>query len=134
MGRGANPTGPFYDKDGIDLMKFDSDRNEYGNTLILGAEGSQENPGHPHVWQESGRFYMGYDYTKNRRDVFGIRRLYWVDDWPVVAYTPIEVSFKADDYPEAIGQKLAISICNVGDLASTAAFDHVSLTYTCESN
>ncbi len=133
MGRGAGPTGPFYDKHGLDLMKFDSDRNEYGNTLILGAEGSQENPGHPHVWQENGRFYMGYDYTKNRRDVFGIRRLYWVDDWPVVAYTPIEVTFKADDYPEAIGQKLGISISNVGDPASTAAFDHVSLTYMCET-
>jgi len=134
MGRGAGPTGPFYDKDGIDMMKFDPDRNEYGNTLILGAEGSQENPGHPHVWEENGRFYMGYDYTKNRRDVFGIRRLYWVDDWPVVAYTPIEVTFKADEHPEAIGQKLGISVCNVGEPASTAAFDHVSLTYTRGAN
>ena len=134
MGRGKSPTGPFYDKDGVDMMRFDSKRNEYGNTLILGAEGSQENPGHPHVWEENGRFYMGYDYTKNRRDVFGIRRLYWVDDWLVVAYTPIEVTFKADDYPEAIGQKLGISVRNVGDPASTAAFDHVSLTYTSEAN
>jgi hypothetical protein len=134
MGRGKSPTGPFYDKHGIDMMKFDSKRNEYGNTLILGAEGSQENPGHPHVWEENGRFYMGYDYTKNRRDVFGIRRLYWVDDWPVVAYTPIEVTFKADDHPEAMGQKLGISVRNVGDPASTAAFDHVSLTYTREAN
>jgi len=129
MGRGKSPTGPFYDKDGIDMMKFDSAKNEYGNTLILGAEGSRENPGHPHIWEENGRFYMGYDYTKNRRDVFGIRRLYWVDDWPVVAYTPIEVTFKADDHPEAVGQKLGISIRNAGDAASTAAFDHVSLTY-----
>ena len=134
MGRGASPTGPFYDKQGIDLMKFDSDRNEYGNTLILGAEGSQENPGHPHIWEENGRFYMGYDYTKNRRDVFGIRELHWVDDWPVIAYTPIEVTFKADDHPEAMGQKLGISVCNAGDPASTAAFDHVSLTYTRDAN
>jgi hypothetical protein len=134
MGRGSSPTGPFYDKHGIDLMKFDPDRNKYGNTLILGAEGSQENPGHPHIWEEDGRFYMGYDYTKDRRDVFGIRALRWVDDWPVVAYTPVEVTFKADDHPEAIGQKLGISVCNAGDPNSTAAFDHVSLTYTCEVN
>ena len=134
MGRGASPTGPFYDKHGVDLMKFDSDRNAYGNTLILGAEGSQENPGHPHVWEEDGTFYMGFDYTNNRGDVFGIRKLYWVDDWPVVAYTPIEVSFNADDHPEAIGKKLGISVSNVGDPASTAAFDHVSLTYTGDAN
>jgi hypothetical protein len=134
MGRGDSPTGPFYDKHGVDLMKFDSDRNEYGNTLLLGAEGSQENPGHPHVWEENGTFYMGFDYTKNRGDVFGIRQLYWVDGWPVVAYTPIEVTFKADDHPEAIGKKLGISVRNIGDPASTAAFDHVSLTYSVGTN
>ena len=77
---------------------------------------------------------MGYDYTKNHRDVFGIRELHWADDWPVVAYTPIEVTFKADDHPEAMVQKLGISVCNVGDPASTATFDHVSLTYTCDAN
>jgi len=133
-GRGHSPTGPFYDKHGIDMMKFDSERNKFGCTLILGAEGSQENPGHPHIWEENGRFYMGFDYTKNHRDVFGIRELHWVDDWPVVAYTPIEVTFKADDHPEAIGQKLGISVSNAGDPASTAAFDNISLTYICEAN
>ncbi|MHC5075537.1 MAG: family 43 glycosylhydrolase [Planctomycetota bacterium] len=134
MGRGTSPAGPFYDKNGIDLMKFDPDRNKYGCTLILGAEGSQENPGHPHVWQENGRFYMGLDYTKDRRDVFGIRELHWVHDWPVVAYTPIEITFKSDDHPDAMGKKLGISFRNAGDPNSTAAFDHASLTYTCEAN
>jgi len=126
VGRGTSPTGPFYDKDGVNMLSE-------GNTLILGHDGGQECPGHPHVWEENGTFYMGYDYrdeyTGSNIDRFGIRRLYWVDDWPVVAYTPIEVTFNADDYPAAIGQKLGISVRNVGS-SSDAAFDYVSLTYT----
>jgi hypothetical protein len=133
-GRGTSPTGPFYDKDGIAMTEWDSSESEYGNTLILGADGGQANPGHPHIWEENGKFYMGYDYTDeytgSGTDRFGIRRLYWVDDWPVVAYTPIEVTFSADDYPAAIGQKLRISVRNVGSASSDAAFDYVSLTYT----
>ncbi len=134
MGRGSSPTGPFYDKDGIAMTEWDSSESEYGNTLILGADGGQANPGHPHVWEENGKYYMGYDYTDEYTgsgvDRLGIRRLYWVDDWPVVAQTPIEVTFNANDYPAAIGQKLGISVRNTGDPASRAAFDYVSLTYT----
>ncbi len=133
-GRGASPTGPFYDKDGVALTQWDSSENEYGNTIFLGHEGGQDNPGHPHIWEESGIFYMGYDYTDEYTgsaiDRFGIRKLYWVDGWPVVAYTPIEVTFYADDYPAAIGQKLGISFRNTGIAPSTAAFDYVSLTFT----
>ena len=40
----------------------------------------------------------------------------------------------ADDHPDAIGKKLGISVSNAGDPASTAAFDHASLTYTSDGN
>ena len=133
MGRGAGPTGPFYDKEGVGMKQWDSSENEYGNTLLLGADGGQDCPGHPHIWEESGTYYMGYDYVDeydgSRTDRFGIRKLYWVNDWPVVAYTPIEVSFNADDYPACIGEQLGISLRNTGS-GSNAAFDYVSLEYT----
>ena len=131
-GRGNSPTGPFYDKDGVGLKEWDSSESEYGNTILLGADGGQANPGHPHIWEENGKYYMGYDYvdkyTGEKIDRFGIRRLYWVDDWPTI-WTPITVTFNADDYPPAIGQQLGISLRNTGS-GSNAVFDYVSLEYT----
>ena len=132
-GRGSSPTGPYYDKDGVNLMSYDSGESEYGNTIFLGHDGGQTNPGHPHIWEESGTFYMGYDYVEeysggNGTDTMGIRRLYWVNDWPTI-WTPITVTFNANDYPGSIGQELGISLRNTGS-GSNAAFDHVSLDYT----
>jgi hypothetical protein len=131
-GRGTSPTGPFYDKDGVGLTEWDSGESEYGNTIFLGADGGQANPGHAHIWEESGTFYMGYDYTDeytgSGTDRLGIRKLYWVNDWPTI-WTPITVTFNADDHPSSIGQTLGISLRNTGT-GSNAAFDLVSLEYT----
>jgi hypothetical protein len=127
VGRGTSPTGPFYDKNGIDM-------NANGATLILGHDGGQANPGHPHIWEENGITYMGFDYVDEYSggtgtDTFGIRQLRWIDDWPTV-YFPIEVTFAADSYPDAIGQTLGIAMVNTGGRSSVAAFDEVVLTYT----
>jgi len=46
MGRGTNPTGPFYDVDGIALTKWDLSEDENGYSILLDAEGGQEVPGH----------------------------------------------------------------------------------------
>ena len=133
-GRGTSPTGPYYDKDSVNLMVYDSGESEYGNTIFLGHDGGQTNPGHPHIWEESGTYYLGYDYVEqypggNGSDTMGIRKLYWVNDWPTI-WTPITLTFNANDHPSSIGQELGISLRNTGLGSTGAAFDLVSLEYT----
>ncbi|MGB5893594.1 MAG: family 43 glycosylhydrolase [Ignavibacteriaceae bacterium] len=131
MGRGTSPTGPFYDKEGVGLMEWTSSEAEYGNSFLLGDDSDQLCPGHPHIWEENGRFYMGYDYIPEKLaaqewDILGIRRLYWVNDWPTI-WTPITLTFKSNDHPEVIGKKLGISFLNIGEEGSVLAVDSITL-------
>ena len=132
VGRGRSPTGPFYDKRGVALTERDPFTGSYGNTIILGTEGGHSNPGHPHVWEEDGSFYLGYDYRDaydlSFVDRFAIRRLYWVDDWPVVAYTPGEVAVQVPSGHPAAGESVAVFFRNAGAPASVLAVDYVTLT------
>jgi len=131
MGRSDSPTGPFYDKDGYECTTFYTAINRYGCSMLLGDDGEHCVPGHPHIWQEDEKFYLGYDYRTDpgeEWDILGIRRLYWLNDWPTI-WTPITVTFNADDHPDAIGQPLSISFRNTSS-GSTAAFDYASLIFS----
>jgi len=127
-GRGSSPTGPFYDKHGLDMMEFDPRRECYGNTMVLGVEADQRVPGHPHIWEENDQFYMGYDYRKpeSGKDLMGIRRLYWVGGWPTI-WQPLQLKVRVDRHPESIGELLTIELINTGEAESMVAFDRVRL-------
>ena len=134
VGRGSSPTGPFYDKEGDNMNVYDSGEAEYGNSFVLGDDSYQLCPGQPHIWEENGVFYMGYDYIEQKEsageeDIFAIRRLYWENDWPTI-WHPITLTFNADDHPASIGQEFGISLRNTGQSGSYVAFDHVYLEYT----
>ena len=130
MGRGASPTGPFYDKDGVSLVEWDRDEEEYGNTFLLAGEGGQDSPGHPHVWEEDGRTFMGFDYVDDydgsRTDRMGIRELRWVDGWPTV-WKPLTVHLSERQARALAGKELGISITSVGEPLTTAGIDRVRL-------
>ena len=132
MGRGTSPTGPFYDKKGRDLNVFDPVDQEFGNSFLLGDDGDQVVPGHPHVWEESGKHYMGYDYRKRKTvddvesDYIGIRRIHFEGGWPTI-WTPVEIRIKTDEHPGAVGQKLGIRFRNSGEPESILGVDHVTL-------
>jgi len=134
--RSSNPDGPFVDKDGIGCTKFDEGKNRFGASMLLGPEGHQAVPGHPHMWEEEdGTEYLGYDFRNyedgrgddnpfRTDDVMGIRQLYWVNGWPTI-WTPLTVKFVANDNPDTIGQTLSIKIGSYGNSDSHAAFDLV---------
>jgi sucrose-6-phosphate hydrolase SacC (GH32 family) len=140
VGRGINPTGPFYDKEGDNMNVYDPVEAEYGNSFLLGDDSDQLVPGHPHIWEEGETTYLGYDWRNAKEghlgpgldpffDIFGIRKLYWVNDWPTI-WVPITLTFNAYDYPESIGQALGIKMRNSGESSTYIAFDHLSLEYS----
>ena len=132
MGRGLSPTGPFYDKDGTALTEYDEIEDEYGNSILFGDEGTQLVPGHPHVWSEGQRHFIGYDYRNNTDDdldIMGIRNLYFVNDWPTI-WLPITFTFAADYFPGSIGTHLGVRFTNSGTGNSILAIDKVELSYT----
>ncbi len=87
VGRSENPTGPFVDKDGVDLING-------GGTLFLDANGEIignsrfAGPGHSGIYRHSdGKYYFShhfYDGNNNGEPSLAIWNLSWVDDWPVL--------------------------------------------------
>ncbi len=79
IGRGQKITGPYLDKNGVDLLKG-------GGTLFLGTEAPFIGPGHAGIFSENGtNWFSCHFYDGNRRGLatLGIGQLEWTGDgWP----------------------------------------------------
>ncbi|WP_375582545.1 arabinan endo-1,5-alpha-L-arabinosidase [Cyclobacterium xiamenense] len=87
VGRSYQPTGPFVDRNGVDLKTG-------GGTLFLDANGEIigndrfQGPGHSGIYQHSnGKYYFShhfYDENNNGEPSLAIWNLSWIDDWPIL--------------------------------------------------
>lgn len=81
VGRSRDITGPYVDKDGVDLMQG-------GGSLVLDTEGPFIGPGHAGILKDGDRYWMSfhfYDGTQNGRARLAVRPLQWAGDgWPQV--------------------------------------------------
>jgi arabinan endo-1,5-alpha-L-arabinosidase len=80
VGRSEKITGPYVDKEGIDMMND-------GGTLLLGSEGQFIGPGQAGILAENGKEWISFHYEADtrRRNTLAIRPLSWdKDGWPVV--------------------------------------------------
>jgi arabinan endo-1,5-alpha-L-arabinosidase len=82
VGRSSSPTGPFLDKNGVDM------RNA-GGTMFLDDDGNKIGPGHFSLFSENGQDQFGYHYydgNRNGAPTYGLHNLYWTADaWPSYA-------------------------------------------------
>jgi arabinan endo-1,5-alpha-L-arabinosidase len=86
VGRSRDVTGPYLDRDGVDLSKG-------GGSLVLGTEGSFIGPGHAGILEDGAKSWLSYhfyDGTQNGRPRLAVRPLEWTaDGWPRPAGKPI---------------------------------------------
>ncbi|TWT77876.1 Intracellular endo-alpha-(1-_5)-L-arabinanase [Posidoniimonas polymericola] len=82
VGRSTSPTGPFLDRDGVNMLND-------GGTLFFDDDGRKVGPGHFSLTNVGGReqfSYHYYDANAVGAPTFGLRDLYWSDDgWPMLA-------------------------------------------------
>jgi len=80
VGRASRVTGPYLDKNGVDMMAG-------GGTLFLGNEGPRIGPGQAGVFRDGTKEWLSYHYydaTRNGIPTLGIRKLAWdKDGWPL---------------------------------------------------
>jgi arabinan endo-1,5-alpha-L-arabinosidase len=81
VGRSTSPSGPFLDKNGVDL-------NNNGGSVVLNTSGRYIGPGHIGVLEEGGASYVShhyYDRDDNGVPKLGLANLTWdAADWPVI--------------------------------------------------
>lgn len=81
VGRSAHITGPYRDKDGVNMLHD-------GGSLLLGTERKFIGPGHAGILSEGGRDWLSYHYydgTRRGAPTLAIRRLHWdAQGWPVL--------------------------------------------------
>ena len=81
VGRSKKPLGPFFDKQGINMV-------DGGGSLVLESEGVKRGPGHAGIWtNKKGKYILGFHYYDARRDGISLhneRKIVWKNDWPMI--------------------------------------------------
>jgi arabinan endo-1,5-alpha-L-arabinosidase len=81
VGRSRNVTGPYLDKDGVDMLKV-------GGTLVLGNKGPLFGAGHASILRDNGKSWFTSDFEGDTRmggkATLAIMPLTWEWGWPVV--------------------------------------------------
>lgn len=91
VGRSKNPNGPYYDINGIDMAQPSSN-----TPMILSPYQFKNHPGwqgtaHCAVYNDNGNYYMfnqGRPSIEPAMMVLHTRKIFWIDDWPVVSPEP----------------------------------------------
>jgi arabinan endo-1,5-alpha-L-arabinosidase len=85
VGRSSAITGPYLDKDGVDMLKG-------GGTLVLGSHGPFIGPGHAAICKFNGTELLSCHFYNGRRGgapTLAILPLHWdADGWPIVKPEP----------------------------------------------
>jgi arabinan endo-1,5-alpha-L-arabinosidase len=88
VGRASKITGPYLDKNGVNLMAG-------GGALFLGTEGPRIGPGQTGILREGGREWISYHYYDARHSglaSLGLRELNWdAAGWPVAGRNAADV-------------------------------------------
>ena len=81
VGRSRNVTGPYIDKDGVDMLKA-------GGSLLAGNQGPLFGPGHAGILVDNGKSWFTSDFEGDSRmggkATLAIMPLTWKSGWPVV--------------------------------------------------
>jgi arabinan endo-1,5-alpha-L-arabinosidase len=81
VGRSRNVTGPYLDKDGVDMLKA-------GGALLLGNKGPLVGPGHAGILIDNGKVWFTSDFEGDTRmggkATLAIMPLSWKAGWPEV--------------------------------------------------
>lgn len=100
VGRGTSPTGPFYDKNGVDLR-------DGGGSLFLDDAGREIGPGHFERVSDGGQEYFSYHFYNGDAlggPTFGLRELFWTESgWPSLADVSTDWKGSASDAWAAAG-------------------------------
>ncbi|KAF9874579.1 hypothetical protein CkaCkLH20_07716 [Colletotrichum karsti] len=78
VGRSTSVTGPFVDRNGVNMMSG-------GGTEVMATHGSIYGPGHPSVFTDSDADVLVYHYyNSNNAALLGINLIRYDSDWPVI--------------------------------------------------
>lgn len=78
VGRSSSVTGPYVDKDGVEM-------NSGGGTEMMSSHGSIHGPGHPAVFTDSDADVLVYHYYDDAGSAYlGINLIRYESDWPVI--------------------------------------------------